>query len=212
VQVIGEGLPEAVSPPSSEVEIQIKFVLSYCDLKLYLLCLTQAVPERTVKDSSTVGKPISGSKKLNHCSNGVPVIQKNDSTEIVSNGHITGSAIINHMSDHQNHITKSELALTVNGLGDKEEEDPVNSRGRARERYNPRIHRGENNHLNFMIVYCNIQTGACKIVPQDQLLKVDFVTSLSSHFLRIQINLSNLMIEMTELQIKKQCILGLGWL
>lgn len=182
----GKGLPEA---DFFFLAMKLKFGLNLFSVTVILhLCLsfTQAVPERTVKDSATVGKPVSGSKKLNHCSNGVPMIQNSDSTEIVSNGHINGSAIINRVSDHQNHITESDgVALMVNGLGDEEEKDTVNRRGRSRERNSPRIHRGENSHLDLLIVYCNIQTGACKIVPQDQLLPVDFMNSLSSHFLRI---------------------------
>jgi hypothetical protein len=110
------------------------------------------VPERIVKDSSTVGRPLSGSKKLNHCSNGVPVIQKNDSTGIVPNGHINGSTIINHVNDNHSHITESEVPLTVNGLGEGGGKETMNSRGRSRERHSPRIHRGENS-LSFMIVF-----------------------------------------------------------
>ncbi|PNF29158.1 hypothetical protein B7P43_G11862 [Cryptotermes secundus] len=102
----------------------------------------EAVPERIVKESSTVGRPLSGSKKLNHCNHGVAMIQKNDSTGIVSNGHINGSAIINHVSDLHSHITESEVAVTVNGLGEGVGgKETVNSRGRSRERHSPRIQR-----------------------------------------------------------------------
>jgi hypothetical protein len=98
-----------------------------------------------MRENSSVGRPLSGSKKPNHCSNGGPIIQKNDSTGIVPNGHINGSATINHVSDHHNQITENEVAPTVNGLGEEEGRDTVSSRGRSRERYSPRIHRGENN-------------------------------------------------------------------
>jgi hypothetical protein len=125
-----------------------------------------------VKDSSTVGRPSSGSKKLSHCSNGLPMIQKNDSIGIVPNGHISDSAIINHVSDLHSYITESEAVLTVNGLGEGGGgKETMNSRGRSRERHSPRVHRGENSCLNFMIVGIVIFiTGGCKIVPQDQLL------------------------------------------
>jgi hypothetical protein len=119
--------------------------------------------------------------------------QKNDSTGIVPNGHINGSAIINHVSDLHSHITESEVAVTVNGLGEGGGgKDTVNSRGRSRERHSPRIQRGENNRLDFMIVGIVIFVSrGCKIVPQDQLLLQthgmleNFVVSVPSHCLRI---------------------------
>jgi hypothetical protein len=91
------------------------------------------------------------------------MIQKNDSTGIIPNGHI------NHVSDLHSHITESEVALTVNGLGEEGGgKETVNSRGRSRERHSPRIQRGENSHLDFMIVGIAIFiTGGCKIVLQD---------------------------------------------
>jgi hypothetical protein len=96
------------------------------------------------------------------------------------------------VSDLHSPIIESEVALTVNGLGEGGGgKETVNSRGRSRERHNPRIHRGENSHLDFMTVGIVIFiTGGCKIVLQDQLLQTygmleNFVISVSRHCLRI---------------------------
>lgn len=101
------------------------------------LTFIQAEPERIVKDNSALSRPSSGSKKLNHCNNAIPVIQKNDSPGIVSNGFINGSAIINHVNGH------AEVG---------EERDTVNRRGRSRERHSSGIQRGEDSHFNCIFV------------------------------------------------------------
>jgi hypothetical protein len=95
-----------------------------------------------VKDNSTVGRPSSGLKKPNHCSNGVPVIPKNDSMEIIPNGHVKG---------HHSDVTEDEPPA-VNGHKEDGGRETVNSRGRSRERQSPRVHRGEDSHLHFMIL------------------------------------------------------------
>lgn len=86
----------------------------------------EAEPERIVKDNPPLSRPSSGSKKLNHCSNAIPVIQKSDSTGIVSNGLLNGSAIMNHVNGH------AEVG---------EERETVGRRGRSRERHSPGIQR-----------------------------------------------------------------------
>jgi len=101
------------------------------------LTFTQAEPERIVKDNPPLSRPSSGSKKLNHCSNAIPMIQKNDSTGIVSNGLINGSAIMNHVNGH------AEVG---------EERETVGRRGRSSERHSPLILRGEDSHLHCMFV------------------------------------------------------------
>jgi len=101
------------------------------------LTFTQAEPERIVKDNPPLSRPSSGSKKLNHCSNAIPVIQKNDSTGIVSNGLINGSAIMNHVNGH------AEVG---------EERETVGRRGRSSERHSPLILRGEDSHFHCMFV------------------------------------------------------------
>lgn len=84
----------------------------------------EAEPERIVKDNPPLSRPSSGSKKLNHCSNAIPMIQKNDSTGIVCNGLITGSAVMNHVNGH------AEVG---------EERETLGRRGRSSERHNPVI-------------------------------------------------------------------------
>jgi hypothetical protein len=96
-----------------------------------------------VKDNSTVGRPSSGSKKPNHCSNGAPVIPKNDSTGIIPNGHINGLAIKNHVNGHHNNITEDAVPPAEDGHAEGGGRETVNSRGRSRERHSPRVHRGE---------------------------------------------------------------------
>ncbi|GFG37502.1 hypothetical protein Cfor_09564 [Coptotermes formosanus] len=102
----------------------------------------EAEPERIVKDNSTLSRPSSGSKKLNHCSNGIPVIQKTDSAGIVPHGLTNGSAIMNHVNGHHNHITEDDMSPAVNGHAEVAEgREAVNRRGRSRERHNPGIQR-----------------------------------------------------------------------
>jgi len=101
------------------------------------LTFTQAEPERIVKDNPPLSRPSSGSKKLNHCSNAIPMIQKNDSTGIVCNGLITGSAVMNHVNGH------AEVG---------EERETLGRRGRSSERHNPVILRGEDSHFHCMFV------------------------------------------------------------
>ncbi|KDR11486.1 Acyl-CoA-binding domain-containing protein 5 [Zootermopsis nevadensis] len=98
-------------------------------------------PERIVKENSTVGRSLSGSKKPNYYSNGVPMIPKNDSTEIIPNGHINGVAIKNHVNGHHSHIAEDAVPPAMDGLGEEGGRETVNSRGRSRERHSPRVHR-----------------------------------------------------------------------
>lgn len=101
----------------------------------------EAEPERIVKDNSTVSRPSSGSKKLNHCSNGIPMIQMNDSTGIVPNSLINGSAIMNHVNGYHNHITEDDTFPAVKGHAEVEGRETVNRRGRSRERHSPGVQR-----------------------------------------------------------------------
>jgi len=101
------------------------------------LTFTQAEPERIVKDNPPLSRPSSGSMKLNYCSNAIPVIQKNDSTGIVSNGLINGSAIMIHVNGH------AEVG---------EERETVGRRGCSSERHSPAILRDENSHFHCKFV------------------------------------------------------------
>jgi hypothetical protein len=130
---------------------------------------TQAEPERIVKDNSTLSRPSSGSKKLNHCSNGIPVIQKTDSAGIVPHGLTNGSAIMNHVNGHHNHITEDDMSPAVNGHAEVAEgREAVNRRGRSRERHNPGIQRGEYSHFNCIfvsvLVLCSYRTTEKAVV------------------------------------------------
>jgi hypothetical protein len=109
-----------------------------------LLCLNfiQTEPEHIVRDNSTVGVPSSGLKKPNHCSNGIPVIPKSDSTGIILNGHINGLAIKNHVNGHHSHIAE-DAVRPGDGHREGRGRETVDSRGRSRERHSPVSHRGE---------------------------------------------------------------------
>jgi hypothetical protein len=83
------------------------------------------------------------------------VIQKSDSTEIVPNSFINGSAIMNHVIGHHNHIMEDDMPPAVNGHANVGEgKETVNRRGRSRERHNPGMQKGENSNSDciFMLV------------------------------------------------------------
>lgn len=134
--------PYSFQQSSNKLESRFSSFLPTVSL---LVCLnfTQAEPDRVGKDSSTVGRPSSGSKKPSHCSNGVPVIPNNDLTGVIPNGHINDLGVKNHVNGHHNHITEDALPPAENGLGEGGGRETVNSRGRSRERHSPRVQRGE---------------------------------------------------------------------
>jgi len=112
----------------------------------------EAEPERIVKDNPPLSRPSSGSKKLNHYSNAIPVIQKSDSTGIVSNGLINGSAIMNHVNGH------AEVG---------EERETVGRRGRSRERHSPGMQRAVVEETSMRIRQAELATPNSAIIPRE---------------------------------------------
>jgi hypothetical protein len=81
------------------------------------------------------------------------MIQMNDSTGIVPNSLINGSAIMNHVNGYHNHITEDDTFPAVKGHAEVEGRETVNRRGRSRERHSPGVQRGEYSHFNCIFMY-----------------------------------------------------------